>query len=222
MKEKNEVIRFETAIHHLMALCGGLMGVYTIMSRMGVFAAAETTNMIEIVCDILGKDPEALLSRLLALLIYILGLICHTALKMKTRLELRYISIVLDILAILSLLIIPEEVDPFLALCPLCFAVAFQWCSFEMARGYSCSTIFSTNNLKQTVTSAAAWFMTKKEDPDRMKKADRALFYGGTLLCFYGGTAAGYEAWSILGMSSILLTLIPLSLCTVLIGKQKA
>ena len=221
MKENNEAIRFETAIHHLMALCGGLMGVYTIMSRMGVFAAAETTNMIEIVCDILGKDPEALLSRLLALLIYILGLICHTALKMKTRLELRYISIGLDVLAILSLLIIPEDVDPFLALCPLCFAVAFQWCSFEMARGYSCSTIFSTNNLKQTVTSAAAWFMTKKEDPDRLKKADRALFYGGTLLCFYGGAAAGYKAWGIFGTSSILLTLIPLFICGVLIGKQK-
>ena len=106
MKENNEAIRFETAIHHLMALCGGLMGVYTIMSRMGVFAAAETTNMIEIVCDILGKENFEFMYRVVALLIYISAMVIYTVMKERSGLELRYISIGIDALAVISLFFI--------------------------------------------------------------------------------------------------------------------
>lgn len=208
-----DIRRPETTVllHHLMALCGGLTGVYSIMGRMGVFAAAETTNMIEIVCDILGKENFEFMYRVVALLIYISAMVIYTVMKERSGLEPRYISIGIDALAVISLFFIPLDIDPFVALYPLFFAAAFQWCSFETAKGYSCSTIFSTNNLKQTVTSAAACLTMESSSPARAGMAERFSFYGGTMLCFYGGVGIGYWAFMALGNASVLISLIPLA-----------
>ena len=48
--------RYGVQIHHMMALCGGFLGVYAIVNRMGVFASAQTSNLIELVCDLLGRE----------------------------------------------------------------------------------------------------------------------------------------------------------------------
>ena len=212
--------RQASRIHYNMALIGGFLGAYGVVSR-GNFPSAQTGNMISILTMAIGRKPLDFLIHVGALVVYVAAIVLCTWLPKHAKIRLPQLSLAVSSIAAVLMTMIPMNADPILSLYPLFFATAFQWCSFERAKGYSCSTIFSTNNLKQTVTSAAAWFMTKKEDPDRLNKADRALFYGGTLLCFYGGAAAGYKAWGIFGMSSILLTLIPLFICGVLIGKQK-
>ena len=211
----------DVIIHHLMAFCGGLMGVYSIAGRMGVFAAAETANMIEIVCDIVGKDNLQFAYRVGALLIYSLAMVIHTVMSRMTRLDLRIISLALDALAALALSLIPIDIDPFVALYPLFFASAYQWCSFNGAEGYTCSTIFSTNNLRQAVTAATDWLILPKEDERSHKSGEKAVFFGGTLLAFNGGVAIGYIAYSIIGNVSVLLSLIPILVVLGLISPVK-
>ena len=111
-------------------------------------------------------------------------------------------------LAVMGL--IPAEVNPFVALYPVFFATAFQWCAFTGAKGYVSATIFSTNNLKQTVTSFADYLLSGKEEAGREKKLEKALFYGGTLLYFHVGVAAGYGASLLWGTRSIWLCALPL------------
>ena len=47
--------------------------------------------------------------------------------------------------------------------------------------------------------------------PARAGMAERFSFYGGTMLCFYGGVGIGYWAFMALGNASVLISLIPLA-----------
>ena len=49
---------FDVPVHYTMAIFGGFIGAYAILARMQVFGSAQTANMIELVCGILGRDPE--------------------------------------------------------------------------------------------------------------------------------------------------------------------
>lgn len=211
----------DVTIHHFMAFCGGLMGVYSIAGRMGVFAAAETTNLIEIVCDIMGKDNLQFMYRVIALLIYSMAIALHTIMKRKTRLDLRLLSLGFDALAVVALSLIPVDIDPFVALYPLFFASAFQWCSFDGAKGYTCSTIFSTNNLRQTVSAIVDWMILPGDDERKYKSREKAGFFGGTMISFYMGVAIGYIAYKGLGNISVLLSMLPLIAVFLILGPFK-
>lgn len=46
--------------------------------------------------------------------------------------------------------VLPAEMDPVLGLYPIFFVMALQWCAFKGCGKYVSSTIFSTNNYRQT------------------------------------------------------------------------
>ena len=81
------------------------------------------------------------------------------------------------------------------------FAMAFQWATFASKHGYPCSTIFSTNNLRQFVDACVQVYLNRDAD-----HSPRMRLYGGTLLSFHGGAIAvcvlwrmGFGHWTILG-----------------------
>ena len=80
--------------------------------------------------------------------------------------DLRFISIGIDIFAILLLGFFPSGMSPVVALYPVFFAMPFQWCTFKAPGGYNSSTIFSTNNLRQ-FTTAVTQFLGEKDSTVR-------------------------------------------------------
>ena len=86
------------------------------------------------------------------------------------QINFKYLCIALELLAVLIVGMIPATVDPLLSLYPIFFVTAFQWCVFKGAEGYACSTIFSTNNLKQTVLSFTEYFMVREDDEEERTK----------------------------------------------------
>ena len=104
-----------------------------------------------------------------------------------------------------------------LSLYPVFFIMAFQWTSFTGACGYVCSTIFSTNNLKQTVSSFCLYW--NSGDP---KYKEKGTIFGLTLLAFHTGIAISYATSKMLGLGlkSSLLCVIPLAIVYVLVEKQ--
>ena len=81
---------------------------------------------------------------------------------------------------------------------------------FKGANGYVSSTIFSTNNLKQTVLSAAEYLLYKDEEEIRKEKGRKAAFFGGTLLSFHLGVGFGYLIWLQYGLHSVWFGSVPL------------
>ena len=91
------------------------------------------------------------------------------------------------------------------------FAMGFQWCVFAGKYGYPCSTIFSTNNLRQFVD---AWVQAHLfRDSDHIPRMN---LYGGTLLAFHAGVIAECVLWAMgWGSYTILPVLLPAALAFV-------
>ena len=168
---------FEVPLHYTMAVFGGFIGAYALLSRMQIFGSAQTANLIELICDILGKNPGEILIRIGALAVYVSAMALSVVLAKNINWNLKYISIGLDAAAVILLGFLPENMDPVEALYPVFFITAFQWCVFKGAKGYVSSTIFSTNNLKQTVLSFTEYLLLKENDEVRKKKAEKAAFF---------------------------------------------
>lgn len=195
--------KYEVRMHFIMAVCGGFFGGYAIFGRMAVFGSAQTANLIELMGDILGRNAGEALLRILALAIYVGAMIIFSILAKKTAVNLRYLAILLEMLTAALIGFFPKEMNPIVALYPVFFATSFQWCVFKGADGYACSTIFSTNNVKQTVLSFTDYFLTeKKKEKEREQDLKKGKFFGGTLLCFHAGVAIAYIALQLFGLRS--------------------
>ena len=173
----------EVRLHFIMALAGGFFGGYAVFGRMGVFGSAQTANLIDLVGDILGSDLVDAAERLGALVIYISAMIIFAVLSRKTKWNLKYLVFAVETVAVVILAALPEKLDPVVALYPVFFATSFQWCVFKGAEGYACSTIFSTNNLKQTVLSFADYFLA---DGENAKPEKGLLFRHNAAVFSYG------------------------------------
>lgn len=190
-----------------MAFIGGFLGAYALLSRCDMFANAQTTNMISIAMGIVGRNPLAVLSRLGALLIYIFGIMITVLLPKVWKISLHYVAVAVDAAVVIILGFMPENMNPVIALYPVFLAAAIQWNSFPEVSGYSCSTIFSTNNLRQFTVASTQYFC----DRDKAH-ANKARCYGGTLLFYHLGVVFSYFAYRFLALQGVWLGLLPVLL----------
>ena len=200
--------RQETRVHHAMAAAGGFFGVYALLTRGGTFGSSETSNLLYLVVAGLDGSWGSALVRLGGIVCYIAGIVLAVLFRRTGRMDrLRWTSIAIDLAACLALALIPEETDPILALYPMLFATAVQWVAYTQAAGYSCATIFSTNNLRQFTEGAAEYLFGREA-----KQLRKLRFYGGTLVCFHLGAAWGWwcvRRWGISGIYGCLPLLVP-------------
>ena len=134
-----------------------------------------------------------------------------TVLTYKSQRNLKHLVLYLEMICIVILGFIPEDIPPIIALYPCFFVTAFQWCIFKGAMGYTSSTIFSTNNIKQTVVSLTEYFLMQ-DTTIKQEKLKKGCFFGGTLLCFHCGVALSYLLWSIFSLAAIWFLMIPVSI----------
>lgn len=192
-----------------MAAVGGFFGVYALLIRGGTFGSSETSNLIYLVAAGLDGTWGPALIRLGGTACYIAGIVLAVLLRRAGKpARLRWGSAAADLAACLILARIPADTDPILALYPMFFVTAVQWVAFSQAAGYTCATIFSTNNLRQ-FTEGVTEYLCGREPEQRRKLA----FYGGTLICFHLGAAWGWwcvKRWAVPGIYGCLpLLLLP-------------
>ena len=169
-------------LHFCMAVIGGWFGAYMVL-RFGHFTSAATVNLLEMLTGAAQENWPLALLRLGGILVYIAAIFLTAWLPRRTHSDLRRWAILIDMAAaaILSLIPADREYAVYFSL----FAMAFQWATFASKHGYPCSTIFSTNNLRQFVD---AWVQVHlNRDADH---TPRMHLYGGTLLSFHGGAVA--------------------------------
>ena len=216
MKASN---RYEGLIHYGMSLVGGMLGVYSILCFSAFFGTAQTANLIYIVTSLLGGDWLQVLLRVGGALLFAAAIVLTVCLNKKHPTEMRLVSIGVDAAAVVVLSLLPEGANPVLGMYPLFFATAFQWNCYSGAKGFACSSIFSTNNFRQFVSAATEVLVYR----NRQQKA-KAKFFGCTLLSFHLGAAAGFLLWLVFRMDAALFAILPLafSLGLVLLDTEAA
>ena len=198
--------------HLAFAVVGGFFASYAILCRMGVMANAQTMNLAELVLNALSGDGHGVLLHLGALAVYVFGTMLTVLLPHLLGLDPRHASPVISGMSAIVLALIPEQAPTMLALYPIFFAMSFQWSSFSGADGYYSSTIFSTNNTKQTSLALAEYLCQR--DPVQLR---RARLYALTLLCFHVGVTLAFLTVRQWGITAS-LTILPLTLwCYILV-----
>lgn len=172
-------------LHYNMALVGGIFGGFAVCNLGEVFGNAQTLNLLMFVKSLVQGEPGVLLLRFLAALLYFFGFALAAVLPKLIKRRTEELSFAIDAAAFVVLMCLPESVSPLISLYPIFFATAFQWTTFEYIDGYSCSTIFSSNNFRQFSTSLVQYAIDK--DKSRLSKT---RVFGLTLLYFHVGVAA--------------------------------
>ena len=209
-------VKYEIIIHHIMSLIGGFLGAYAIISRTSNFGSAETTNMIAITIGILANNLEAYVFRLLALILYISAIMFTIIIPKISKINIQYLSLIIDVVGMIALAFISPDVNPIIALFPIFFMSAFQWNSFPKANGYNCSTIFSTNNLRQTIIGFTEYVHGKK--PEDLAKGK---FFGATLLYYHIGVVYAFYAIKIWGLQGSIAGVVPVIIVAVMLYKAR-
>lgn len=181
--------KIESYVHYAMALTGGFFGGYALLNFHDLFGSAQTSNMIHMAMLLVGHNAPEFALRLLTWVVYVSGFVMSVLIPRYTKADVQVCSIGFNALAVIILCIIPVGTNDFIALLPVFFVTAFQWSSFKGAQGFTCSSIFSTNNLKQFTTSLTEYLCDK--DKEHLKKTK---FFGSVLLSYHIGVIISYLA----------------------------
>ena len=204
----------------LLTLVGGFLDAYTYCERGGVFANAQTGNVVKLGIALANGHREAYLSYLLPIGAFVAGLFVTLMLKewlvlRKRRLVRRAILIVeMCSLAVVGLIPLGAEWDS-LANCLVSFVAAMQYESFTTFRGDAIATTMTTGNLRKFVDSL---FMgTIHKNPGELARAGKFLTiiatflagaFIGTHACNFMWGAAVIPAIALLGLAVLTITIL--------------
>lgn len=207
--------KIRQCIHYNMSMCGGFLGAYAILNRCDILGNAQTSNLIHLTLDILGRDVTQVMIRIAAVLLYLCGTAATVLIPRYTKWNLRVCSVLIDMAAVGILLLLPKNMNQVLALYPIFFAMAFQWNVFADICGYVSSTIFSTNNVRQMAISFTKYFCDRKSEDAR-----RGRFYAGVLLFYHIGAGISYVAWKMIGIKGVYICMFPLVSALIIISYE--
>lgn len=199
-------------LHINLAFIGGLTGVYAILVRGGNFGAAQTMNLIEMILNFAEMNLTDAFLHLAIFILYGLAIIAAFLIGERFSSVKSYIALVIETVCVWIAGIIPSSVHPLIALFPVFILNAYQWQTFTTPECYNSSTIFSTNNYKQTVLAWMRYHMTHDQSQKK-----RACLFTGTLIFFHLGVLAGYFAVKHAGIHGIWFTFVPLITATCLV-----
>lgn len=181
---KNEI---DLLLHYNMSMVGGFLGAYALLERGGNFGSSQTSNMIYLMVGWLHGSMSEILIHAFSLLIYIITLVIAFLLPKYVKTDMRYICIIAEMIGVLFAGFLPAEMNPIVALYPIFAMAGLQWGTFSGAKGYASSTIFSTNNLRQTVYSFTEYCRTKES-----AELKKFKFFMLTLIFYHLGVVIGF------------------------------
>jgi len=202
MKESEKL---EYCIQYSMCITGGFIAAYAVLNHSDFLASAQTANLINVTLCITGRNFTELFLRLIAVFIYMAGLLIPVLLSKYTHINTRIFCILSEVAMVMLLFFFTKSMNTIVALYPVFFMAAMQWNSFPGAGGFASSSIFSTNNLRQFTISLAEYILDK--DKGQVKKIK---FFGGVLLAYHIGVAVSYFIYIRFAMKGIIFCLIPL------------
>ena len=220
MDNKAKLIAHENiAIGICLALLGGFLDSYSYLLKGGVFANAQTGNLVLLFISLIEKDLGEIIKYFIPITMFALGILLSEKVKNYSRLDIKNqrIKMVLLFEAIMITLIavIGNIVSDFIINCIISFIAAVQVANFDRINGSPMATTMITGNLRSSMVNLNSYIKTGK----RAYK-NRFNSYITVILSFGIGVMIGGLFNSILGNDSILICLLFL-LVAYLVLKQE-
>lgn len=211
---KNNVQMSESFITGaLLAVAGGYFDAYTYIARGGVFANAQTGNIVLCGINLAEGNYLRMLSYMIPVIAFILGIFTAETIKRtesRFGLHWRQKVILLEMLGVIAVGLLPvSEKNLYTynmtANVLISFICSLQVQSFRRVGGIICATTMCTGNLRSGTESLLLYHRTG----DR-KKLHEGLQYYLIILLFVSGAFISVFITRLFWGASVIFTLIPL------------
>ncbi len=214
--EKSTVVTSESVrLGVLLAAVGGFLDVYTFVTRDGVFANAQTANVILAGIDAASGQWRSAFGYIPPLVAFIFGVftaefISRPAVARVVRRPVRVV-LVIEILVITVVGFLPASAPNAIVTVTISFVAAVQVATFRVLVDSAYNTTMTTGNIR----SFSQALFNRVVDGDRAA-GTRALNFGSVIAGFLGGAILGAviseilqgrAVWIAAGMLALALTL---------------
>ena len=148
-------------------LSGGFQDAYTYCCRGGVFANAQTGNIVLLSTALFQREWPTALKYLIPILSFMIGIaaaeIVHIRLKHYEKIHWRQIILLCEILLLLAVGFMPQRLDA-LANALVSFVCALQVQTFHKVRGHAYASTMCIGNMRSGTEALCAYFREKDKD----------------------------------------------------------
>lgn len=208
MKKIDRRLYLRHAIHEsipfgvLLAIVGGFLDAYTFIGRGGVFANAQTGNIVLLGVYASEREWEQALIHIPPILAFVIGVIVAESIKNNLLhffiLDWKQAILILEILVLFIVGFIPDTVPNIFVTVTIAFVASVQVSSFRKLVDSPFNTTMSTGNLRSA--SQAAYIAFTQKDRE---SAIKAIRYFTIILSFLFGAFLGGLLTLIIGVKSI-------------------
>ena len=179
--------KFRSAV--FIILSGGFQDAYTYCCRGGVFANAQTGNIVLMSAALFRGDWEAVVKYLVPVLSFLLGIFAaecvHRHFKYMEKVHWRQLIILAEIALLFAVGFLPQNVNT-LANALVSFVCAMQVQTFRKVRGHAYASTMCIGNMRSGTEALCVYFHT--HDREVLYKA---LTYFGVIGLFAVGAGLG-------------------------------
>lgn len=173
-----------------LALVGGFLETYTYRLHGGVFANAQTGNLVLFALSIL-QDNQKALHYLVPIVAFLAGVFLSEAIcdHLKQSNQIRWLSglVLAEAVLLAGLPFLPANTSDTVIILLVSFVCALQFNAFQRTHGFAASTVVCTANLRN-FTQHLYHALIKKEK----ERLEIALKYLGIIGFFVGGAVLSY------------------------------
>ncbi len=207
----------------LLAMAGGFFDAYTYLSRGGVFANAQTGNIVLFGLKLAEGEWQRALTYLLPILAFALGVVAAELVKRRGKrekksaagLHWRQVIVIAEIILLAIVTFLPQQMN-MVVNTVISFVCAMQVETFRKVRGSAFATTMCTGNLRSGTEQLMIWHHTREANAAR-----KARHYYSIILFFILGAALGARLTDMLGERALLLTCAPLLAVFVLMFRKE-
>ena len=175
----------------LLALTGGILDAYSFLARGGVFANAQTGNIVLLGVYLAQGQYEKAARYIVPIVAFAVGILMAEAIKNRyrkrryTAFHWRQIVITIEFLLLVIVAFLPQEMN-MIANVLVSFVCSLQVQTFRKIHRITCATTMCTGNLRSGVEALYLYHQTGEKEYQR-----KGLGYLGVDLVFLVGAAAG-------------------------------
>ncbi|HWR24433.1 MAG TPA: YoaK family protein [Feifaniaceae bacterium] len=193
----------------LLAFVGGYLDAYTYLLHGGVFANAQTGNMVLLFISLAEGEWTKAGYYVIPIVAFALGIFVTDILKRRfvtaRNVHWRQISVLAEFFILIIIGSLPAAIPDGIVNITVSFVCAVQVASFSRLHGMGYATTMCTNNLRQAVENGASYRIDKDK-----AAGSRARKYLAVIAVFCLGALVCARAVRVFGNRSIFLCCLPL------------
>ena len=212
MKQAHGQMSESMRLGALLAVAGGFFDAYTYLCRGGVFANAQTGNIVLLGLELAEREWLRALAYLAPILAFALGVVVAEVVKRRGKarqaggagMHWRQVIVLAEIVLLAVAAFLPQRMDMAVNIL-ISFVCAMQVEAFRKVRGSAFATTMCTGNLRSGTEKLVIWRQTGDANAAR-----KARHYYCIILFFILGAALGAVCTDTLGERALLITCVPL------------